>query len=44
MLALAKGIVKNKPIEEKDYRKKEGEFEGIKEEHIEAITTELLKI
>jgi hypothetical protein len=29
--ALADGIVKHKPIEEKDYWEEEGEFKGVKE-------------
>lgn len=31
VFTLAKGIVKDKPIEEKDYWEEEGEFEGVKE-------------
>jgi len=44
VLSFVDDVVKHEPIEEKDYWEEEGVFEGIKEEHIEAITTELLKI
>ena len=44
VLSFADDVVKHEPIEQEYYWEEEGEFEGVEEEHIEAITTELLKI
>lgn len=44
VLSFADGVVKYKPRKQEDYWEEEGEFEGVEEEHIEAITTELLRI